>query len=78
MKKLLKSILTTAVGFMTAFGFVISSALAIELDDATRTVALTSTKAVTLTPEQVKRGKNQSLKFIQVLRVQIFSLKCVH
>jgi photosystem II cytochrome c550 len=57
MKKLLKSILTTAVGFMTAFGFVISSSLAIELDDATRTIALTSTKAVTLTPEQVKRGK---------------------
>ena len=30
---------------------------AIELDEATRTVALTSTKTVTLTPEQVKRGK---------------------
>ena len=34
-----------------------SSANAIELDDATRTVPLTSTKTVTLTPEQVKRGK---------------------
>ena len=30
---------------------------AIELDEASRTVALTSTKTVTLTPEQVKRGK---------------------
>ena len=30
---------------------------AIELDDATRTVALTASKTTTLTPEQVKRGK---------------------
>jgi len=30
---------------------------AIELDDATRTVSLNSTKTVTLTQEQVKRGK---------------------
>ena len=30
---------------------------AIELDDATRTVALTVQKTTTLTPEQVKRGK---------------------
>ena len=30
---------------------------AIELDDATRTVALSSSKTTTLTPEQVKRGK---------------------
>ncbi len=34
-----------------------SSSSAIELDDATRTVPLTSTKNVILTPEQVKRGK---------------------
>ena len=34
-----------------------SSANAIELDEATRTIPLTSTKTVTLTPEQVKRGK---------------------
>ena len=33
------------------------SSFAIELDEATRTVALNSTKTVTLTPEQVKRGK---------------------
>ena len=30
---------------------------AIDLDEATRTVALSSTKLVTLTPEQVKRGQ---------------------
>jgi photosystem II cytochrome c550 len=30
---------------------------AIELDDATRTIPLTSTKNITFTPEQVKRGK---------------------
>ena len=40
-----------------AFNFVISPSNAIELDDATRTVALSSSKTTTLTPEQVKRGK---------------------
>jgi len=55
-------------GIISRFFFVISffflgsislpnTASAIELDDATRTVALNSTKTVTLTPEQVKRGK---------------------
>jgi photosystem II cytochrome c550 len=34
-----------------------SSAWASDLDDAVRTVQLSSTKTVTLTPEQVKRGK---------------------
>ena len=57
MKKFLKSSLTAIIGFATAFSFVISSSLAIELDDATRTVALSSNKSVTVTPEQVKRGK---------------------
>jgi len=39
-------------------GFLFSSpSNAIELDEASRTVALSSTKQVTLTPEQVKRGK---------------------
>jgi photosystem II cytochrome c550 len=33
------------------------SSNALELDDATRTIPLSSTKSVTLTPEQVKRGK---------------------
>jgi photosystem II cytochrome c550 len=40
-----------------SLGLFASSAQAIELDEASRTVALTSTKTVTLTPEQVKRGK---------------------
>jgi len=35
----------------------ISSSNAIELDDATRTIPLNGSKTVTLTPEQVKRGK---------------------
>jgi photosystem II cytochrome c550 len=52
MKNLVKSFL----GLFTFFVFT-SSSWAIELDEATRTVALTSTKTVTLTPEQVKRGK---------------------
>lgn len=34
-----------------------SSSNAIELDDATKTIPLNSTKTVTLTAEQVKRGK---------------------
>ena len=52
MKNLVKSFL----GLFTFFVFT-SSSWAIELDEATRTVALNSTKTITLTPEQVKRGK---------------------
>ena len=48
MKNFLKSSLTAVVGFTTAFSFVISSATAIELDDATRTVALSSDKSLHL------------------------------
>lgn len=66
MKNFLKSSLTAVVGFTTAFSFVISSATAIELDDATRTVALSSDKSVTLTPEQVKRGKRLFLSTCSV------------
>jgi len=57
MKKLLKSTLSTVFGFVTVFAIVVSSSSAIELDEATRTVQLNSTKTVTLSPEQVKRGK---------------------
>ena len=39
------------------FNVNIKPSSAVGLDDATRTVQLTSTKTVTLTPEQVKRGK---------------------
>ena len=66
MKKLLKSSLTAIIGFTTAFNFVISSSSAIELDDATRTIALNSTKSVTLSPEQVKRGKRLFLSTCSV------------
>ena len=66
MKKFFKSSLTASIGFATAFSFIISSSLAIELDDATRTVALSSTKAVTITPEQVKRGKRLFLNTCSV------------
>ena len=66
MKNLLKSSLTALIGFTTAFSFVISSSLAIELDDATRTVALNGKKSVTLSPEQVKRGKRLFLNTCSV------------
>ena len=66
MKKLLKSSLTAIVGLTTAFSFVISSSLAIELDDASRTVALSTSKSVTLSPEQVKRGKRLFLNTCSV------------
>nr|YP_009394460.1 photosystem II cytochrome c550 [Vertebrata thuyoides]ARW63022.1 photosystem II cytochrome c550 [Vertebrata thuyoides] len=40
------------------FSFFIPSVLSVELDEATRTVTLDSSKkTITLTPEQVKRGK---------------------
>nr|YP_009122290.1 cytochrome c550 [Vertebrata lanosa]AJH66048.1 cytochrome c550 [Vertebrata lanosa] len=40
------------------FSFFIPSVYSVELDEATRTVTLdTSKKTITLTPEQVKRGK---------------------
>jgi photosystem II cytochrome c550 len=42
--------------FLLSFSFSFN-ALAIELDEATRTVALDSSNAVIITPEQVKRGK---------------------
>jgi len=54
MKNLLK-ILSATLFSVSILGSTISNA--IELDDATLTVALTSTKTVTLTPEQTKRGK---------------------
>ena len=66
MKKFLKSSLTAIIGFTTAFSFVISSSLAIELDDATRTVALNGNKSITLSPEQVKRGKRLFLSTCSV------------
>jgi len=66
MKKFLKSSLVAVIGFSTAFSSMISSSTAIELDDATRTVALSPTKSVTMTPEQVKRGKRLFLSTCSV------------
>jgi len=44
--------------FLGVFSFFITTASAIELDDATRTVVADSSgKTIVLTPEQVKRGK---------------------
>jgi photosystem II cytochrome c550 len=44
--------------FLGVFSFFVTSASAIELDEATRTiVADSSGKTIVLTPEQVKRGK---------------------
>jgi photosystem II cytochrome c550 len=40
-----------------AFASITSPSWAIELDEATRTIPLTSTKTITFSPEQVKRGK---------------------
>jgi photosystem II cytochrome c550 len=56
MKILVKKI---SILFFSIFAFTSmnSSAWANELDEAVRTVSLNSTKTVTLTPEQVKRGK---------------------
>lgn len=52
MKQIFKSFLSFCIIFsFTSFSW------ANELDDAVRTVALNSTKTITLTPEQVKRGK---------------------
>jgi len=50
--------LFSAFVFFCSFNFFVNSASAIELDDATRTVALDgSGKTTVLSPEQVKRGK---------------------
>jgi photosystem II cytochrome c550 len=56
MKNLTKNIFTIFFSF-SVFFMVTTSAWAIELDEAVRTLPLTATKTVTLTPEQVKRGK---------------------
>jgi photosystem II cytochrome c550 len=57
MKYLRKIIFTSIFSFFSLIGLTFTSSWAIELDEATRTVPLNSTKSVTLTLEQVKRGK---------------------
>ena len=56
MKNLVK-IISHGIFSLLACFTIISSCSAIELDEAILTVPLNSTKSVTLTPEQVKRGK---------------------
>jgi len=56
MKNVTKSISRSIFSIIALVTFS-SSAFASELDEAVRTVQLTSSKTVILTPEQVKRGK---------------------
>jgi photosystem II cytochrome c550 len=56
MKNLTKFISRSLFSLIALFAFT-NSSWAIELDDAVRTVPLNNNKTVTLTPEQVKRGK---------------------
>ena len=56
MKILLKRISISVLSVFSLFGLAVSS-YAIELDEASRTVALNSKQSVVLSPEQVKRGK---------------------
>ena len=58
MKSLLNTISRAMIALM-AISSASSVSWAVELDDATRTVQLNSTKSITLTPEQVKKGKGQ-------------------
>jgi len=57
MKQLRKIIFTSILSFFTLVNFPFTNSWAIELDEAVRTIPLNSTKSITLTPEQVKRGK---------------------
>jgi photosystem II cytochrome c550 len=56
MKNFNKIILRSLFSFLALFA-ISSSSWGIELDDAARTIPLTTTKNITFTPEQVKRGK---------------------
>jgi photosystem II cytochrome c550 len=68
MKNLLKFLSLPFLAF-AFFTFNVSDSSAIELDDAARTVALNSTKTVTLTPEQVKRGKRLFINTCSICHV---------
>ena len=57
MNKFKTSLAKTLISFGLISSFSFSSLWAVELDEAVRTIPLNSTKTVTLTPEQVKRGK---------------------
>jgi photosystem II cytochrome c550 len=65
MKNLLKTIYRSIFSLLVLFAFN-SAAWANTLDDAIRTIPLNSSKTVTLTPEQVKRGKRLFLNTCSV------------
>ena len=56
MKNVVRSTFTAIFSLLAVFSFS-NSSYAIELDEASRTVALNSKETIVLTPEQVKRGK---------------------
>jgi photosystem II cytochrome c550 len=57
MKQFQKIIATSILAFFTLTNVNLTNSFAVELDEAIRTVPLNATKSITLTPEQVKRGK---------------------
>ena len=65
MKKFLNVISRNILIGIAFFGFTASS-FAVELDDATLTIPLNSSKAVTITPDQLKRGKRLFLSTCSV------------
>ena len=65
MKKFLKVISRNILIGIAFFGFTVSS-FAVELDDATLTIPLNSLKTVTITPDQLKRGKRLFLSTCSV------------
>jgi photosystem II cytochrome c550 len=65
MKKFLNFLSRNILIGIMFFGFAASS-FAIELDDATLTIPLNSSKNVTITPEQLKRGKRLFLSTCSV------------
>jgi len=56
MKNLMKSTFIVVLSFLAIFSAT-NSSYAIELDEASRTVALNAKETIVLTPEQIKRGK---------------------
>lgn len=57
MTNILKKAIISFFSILVIFVSSLTSSWANELDDAVRTVQLNQTKTITLTPEQVKRGK---------------------
>jgi photosystem II cytochrome c550 len=64
--KNLYTILSRSILSVSVFFLFTSSCWSIELDEAVRTIPLNSTKTITFTPEQVKRGKRLFLNTCSV------------